>query len=471
MKKTFVTALALMVSWGICAQTIEVTPGNLQQTLGNNAATAVSLSLRGNADARDLAFLATMPALRQLNMAELNISSLRADKEIIMNRRQYPANTLPAFVFALSKLEKITLPATLTEIEECAFASSSNLKEVTIGNSVRHIGDWAFYATSLTTVTLPASVDSLGQGIFANCLSLATANLAAGALKILPAKAFRGCSALKTITFPSALVKIGDECLLGSGLENVDLPESVTSTGHYAFSSMPSLQTASTANANLGRGALFSNQTLTTHQGNGVIPELGLAGCTSMLMSSTDSRNLVSLGDFALADNQSYILTFGENLEYVGRHALDGMVNLHTVHNYDLHGNIPMTDEGAFNGISNIGEVKLWVDTIYHPYWTGHAEWGRFNVSPTTVGVEGIENETGTDANISCQWNAGILNIRSSENITSVGVYDTAGMMLAMAAPGADQAQIDLSASSQQIIIVKVNTTSAQKIFKLLRNN
>ena len=281
---------------------LDVTPGNLCEILGSDAATVTTLTLTGSADARDLHFAAQLPALRSLDMSGLQIVDVQSDTAIMLSRYQYPANVLPAYIFALSKLETVTLPSTLTAIEECAFASAKNLRMVTLPASLRSIGDWAFYGTALTSVTLPAA-DTLGTGIFAECGKLAEARLSAAKVTTLLTKTFRGCTALRTVTFPAAMSALGDESLLGSGLEVLDLPSGIKEIGAYAASSMPLLGSYTATNPKLMDGAISFNPYLNKITGQEDLGRLSLAHSPALVLDSATTAGFATIGEYALADN------------------------------------------------------------------------------------------------------------------------------------------------------------------------
>src|SRR5664280_459920 len=63
----------------------------------------------------------------------------------------------------------------VTRIEEEAFYESS-ITSMTIPNSVTSIGDYAFFeCTNLTSVTIPNSVASIGRAAFYGCTNLTSA--------------------------------------------------------------------------------------------------------------------------------------------------------------------------------------------------------------------------------------------------------------------------------------------------------
>ena len=103
-----------------------------------------------------------------------------------------------AFDFCIS-LASLELPAGVTTIGDYAFDSCSGLTSVTIPNTVTSIGFCAFENTGLTSVAIPSSVISLGWQAFSNCTKLESVRILDG-VKSIEGFAFLGCSALTSVT-------------------------------------------------------------------------------------------------------------------------------------------------------------------------------------------------------------------------------------------------------------------------------
>ncbi|HFI0114797.1 TPA: leucine-rich repeat domain-containing protein, partial [Streptococcus suis] len=89
----------------------------------------------------------------------------------------------------LSSLTEVSLPSTVTRIENSAF-SGTGLTEVVIPAGVTHIGYNAFDVDSLTKVTLPSSLESASSA-FAGSPNLKEAVLTGSWTKI-PSGLFSG---------------------------------------------------------------------------------------------------------------------------------------------------------------------------------------------------------------------------------------------------------------------------------------
>lgn len=104
-----------------------------------------------------------------------------------------------------SSLTALSVPASVTQIAEYAFMGAKNLKSVSI-NSVKFIGDYAFYNTPLTSVY----IKSTSVGNFAFAYSNVNNVRLSSAIKYVGAKAFYNCTKLVSVNIEgSALSSLG----------------------------------------------------------------------------------------------------------------------------------------------------------------------------------------------------------------------------------------------------------------------
>ena len=84
-----------------------------------------------------------------------------------------------------------------------------NGKNITIPNSVQHIGEKAFYeCDTITKVTIPKSVHSIQTDAFRNCKNLKTVKIANG-VSYISSGVFFNCEKLNEISIPKSVDTIG----------------------------------------------------------------------------------------------------------------------------------------------------------------------------------------------------------------------------------------------------------------------
>ncbi len=141
----------------------------------------------------------------------------------------------------LVSLTSVTIPNSITNIGNYAFAGCFSLAGVTIPDSVTSIGEYAFEdCDSLTSITIPDKVASIGEYMCRDCDSLTSVTIGKGVTNIGDG-AFYGCNALTSITISNGVKSIGYRAFDFCGLTSVTLPESVTSIAPEAFADCDSL--------------------------------------------------------------------------------------------------------------------------------------------------------------------------------------------------------------------------------------
>lgn len=180
-----------------------------------------------------------------------------------------------AFRYCTS-LTSIDLPKNITVIGEGAFESCWSLQSVTLPKNLVEIGNKAFKDTKLETITIPASVKTIQKNPFPSSLTslivdaknpyfdsrdgcngimdTKTNILVLGCqATVIPKSAvaigdyaFYDCFRLRSIEIPSNIKKIGSHAFgCCSGLQKIEIPEGVTELGSCAFYSCDHLTTIS----------------------------------------------------------------------------------------------------------------------------------------------------------------------------------------------------------------------------------
>ena len=144
--------------------------------------------------------------------------------------------------FLCTNLTSITIPRGTTKITASLFAYCKSLTTINIPNSVTTIEVGAFsHCTSLTSITIPNSVESIKLGAFTCCKNITSITLP-NSLTSLDDDVFSSCSKLRYVNIPNNVVSIGDRIFfLCTNLTTIDIGKSVTSIGSSAFYGCSSL--------------------------------------------------------------------------------------------------------------------------------------------------------------------------------------------------------------------------------------
>jgi hypothetical protein len=145
-------------------------------------------------------------------------------------------NSLDGWRVDRKTLETVTIPASVESIGDSAFFKCSALVDVDIPEGVKSIGKNAFLGCrALVEVLIPTSVKSVGPGAFFKCSALVAVNIPEG-VKSININTFFDCSALVEVNIPISVELIGERAFYGcSTLVKVKIPSSVKSIERCAF--------------------------------------------------------------------------------------------------------------------------------------------------------------------------------------------------------------------------------------------
>lgn len=163
--------------------------------------------------------------------------------------------------FRYSKLNSITVLNGISEIGPYAFEGCKNLSEFIWPESAETINESTFYdCINLKSVILPSTLKAIkgniffnvsgigSKGAFEHCISLHDIKLPEG-LQELDGSTFAYCGSLKSIDLPHSLREISTATFYSSGLNSIDIPDSIISIGNKAFYDCSGLTSATIPNS------------------------------------------------------------------------------------------------------------------------------------------------------------------------------------------------------------------------------
>ncbi len=164
-------------------------------------------------------------------------SSAFSDLNIVSVSIPNSVKRIGSYAFASAKsLKSIVLPSTLTSIESGTFYKCTSLESIVIPEGVTKIDYNAFFlCENLSSVTLPSTLTEIGEYAFSYCTSLTSINLPEP-LTVINGNTFERCSSLKEIIIPDNVRYI--ECNAFNqckSLTDLTLGKSVKKIGALAF--------------------------------------------------------------------------------------------------------------------------------------------------------------------------------------------------------------------------------------------
>ena len=263
-----------------------------------------------------------------------------------------PVKAVGVSAFENYPLTRLLLPSSLTEIRARAFYDCGEIRDgIVIPVGVTSIGEDAFGGVRCVSFTGPAF--ALG---FFDRRSMCVVNITAG--EVLPARTFKDCRDLRSVTLGDSVKEIGDEAFyLCTGLTEIDLG-GVEKIGSYAFEGCDAMSAIDLRKVKeIGDYALSDCRLLSSIDISAAVSvgKSPFAGCNN-ISAVTLGNNLKSIGDSAFyALDKVTALNLPASLETIGTYAFADMSALTSV---NLTG-VAIIPQGAFQNCESLTAVTF----------------------------------------------------------------------------------------------------------------
>lgn len=261
-----------------------------------------------------------------------------------------------------TSLTAISIPNNVTTIGRQAFYECSNLYSVDLPSNIQKIDEVVFYnCTDLSSITIPSKVTSIGSGAFQGCSQLEAISIP-GNVKSIDSFAFEGCTNLSQLELSEGITNLGYEAFYGCiSLYSVTIPSTINTWESYSFENCTSLNNISFTNGlkSIGNGAFQGCCSITSFSVPGSVTIIGddaFSGCKT-LQSVTIEEGLSEIGRGAF-NNCISLSSFNipESITSIGRGAFGGCQSLTTI---VIPNGITIFKGESFANCTNLTDVKL----------------------------------------------------------------------------------------------------------------
>ena len=304
--------------------------------------------------------------------------------------------------FMFTNVGDIDLPAGLEIIEEGAFAQMPNLTAINIPGGVKELPYMVFYNdVNLASVTLNEGLEKIGSDVFSSCSGLKSLILP-DTVKELGENTFQNCTSLASINFPAGLTYIPYACFDNAGLTTLTIPENIVSIGGGAFGRCAKLTSVTlpvsltALGEQFGAGVFNGCSALTevNFAENGKLTMIGaftFNGCTS-LTQITIPETVTSIEYCAFSESGLTSVDIPASVEKIAGQAFYLCNSLKTI---TLHEGLISVDSMAFTGCTSVKEIFLprSLTTIGNNAF-GYANWSSKVENFTIHGYAGTAAET-----------------------------------------------------------------------------
>ena len=475
--KLLIILSAMTAALQAAALDISSTAGKLREAV-NGATAAATLKVSGSVNAADIMFIQSeMMSLTSLDLSGAAIEEYNGEP-LLNSVAHSPAGSIPPAAFLGMKLASFSFPSNTTSIGDGAFGATA-LTAVEVPAGVTAMGSSAFAdCQALASASLPATVTRIGTGTFRGCGNLASVTIDSP-IREIPALTFAGCAALRNIDIPRSVRIIGERAFADSGLAAAELND-IDSIAPWAFAgcrALASVTFSGTTPDAIGQGAFFRDSNAEVRLG-GLMESLSeiqphsFTGVKAVSGLGTPAASSVGkVGEYAMAyTSPGTTVYLPAELREIGEAAFANWRGVREIDVTDLP-DLPEIGPGIFGDIDKPNTI-LYVAAEMIPAFSDAEQWKEFDIRARTSGETGVDMPaTPAAAEVKAWFEGTLIHLASTAAITSVELYDLAGLRLAVVpAAGTLSITLDTAPFPGRAYIARVNHgPSAATLLKLAR--
>lgn len=200
----------------------------------------------------------------------------------------------------------INIPTSVKSIGNGAFRFANNIKTLVLNEGLESIGDEAFTMTDITALSIPNTVKSIGKEAFRSCYKLASLTLGSG-LESIGDEAFFACYGLSgEMHLPASLVTLGEGVFAGNnswayGNGNA-LTDFIVDSGNEAFVSENGILFDANKTKVYAAASNLVSTTITLPETVTSVGNYGLANLENVTSLNLPT-NLVEIGNYGLSSS------------------------------------------------------------------------------------------------------------------------------------------------------------------------
>ncbi|MDR1796741.1 MAG: leucine-rich repeat protein [Clostridiales Family XIII bacterium] len=312
-----------------------------------------------------------------------------------------PVTAIGAGAFqGLSRITSVTIGANVQMIGNQAFRNLTTLKTVTFeeGSALTSIGDSAFYEAGITSLILPDGVQSIGTYAFYRCVSLTE------------------------VTLPEGLTSVGSAAFSQIAVTSIDVPGSLETLPSFGtnLTSITLHEGLKTIPASLGNTKIQSIHIPAS------VESIGYNAFTSCFYLETvtfaEGSNLASIGDSAFASCSALTeISLPDSLTTIGRQAFSGS---NAFARFDIPIGVASVGASAFSGDSfdiycaAAAQPAGW-DAKWNSGHTGTVYWnGTAGIETTEDGYRFVLNADGAGYTLALYDGKAFQSLSSMQEVT-----------------------------------------------------